>query len=44
MGPKDRGDDDIVGAESTGGPGAVGDAGTWDDMVSGRVSGIEPMV
>lgn len=44
MGFKDWGDDDIVGVESMGGFGVVGDVGIWDGMVSGRVSGIELMV
>lgn len=44
MGPDGGSEVDIAGTERTGGPGAVGDAGTWDVMVSGKVSGIGPMV
>lgn len=34
MGPDGGNEVDFVGAERTGGPGAVGDAGTCEDMVS----------
>lgn len=34
MGPDGRSEVDFVGAERTGGPGAVGDAGTCEGMVS----------
>lgn len=34
MGPDGRSEGDFVGAERTGGPGAVGDAGTCDGIVS----------
>lgn len=44
MGPDGGSEVDIAGTERTGGPGAVGDAGTWDVMVSGKVRGIGPMV